>query len=227
MKTGILISFLVVPLLFVGCSRAQETTAPPITKVQPTMTTSMTPQPTNTQPAVSSSIVPSSSKVTTMPPTSVTSAPPVTPSSTPSTTVTQSGSNIPSITVDDLYNNYVKLHFNPESMVTENPNYVTVDAREIEGWNGAHIPAAISIVPNIYNTEVGADAIKNELIVLPKDVLIVFYDDFQDLAPALAQEFLDLNKTMNLGYNPANVKVLAGGFNYWSEKHYPTMSAEQ
>jgi rhodanese-related sulfurtransferase len=180
------------------------------------------------QSTVTTSVVPSNSKTTTLPPTSVTSLPPVTPSNTtPATTVSQSGSNIPLITVDDLYNNYVKLHFNPESMVTENPNYVTVDAREIEGWNGAHIPAAINIIPNIYNTAVGADAIKNELITLPKDVLIVFYDDFQDLAPALAQEFLDLNKTMNLGYDPANVKVLAGGFNDWSEKHYPTMSAEQ
>jgi rhodanese-related sulfurtransferase len=213
MKTRILISLLIVPLLLAGCGGGEETTASQTTMVQPPVTTST---------------APTSIKPTALPSASVTPATTLTPTKTATISPgTQPVSTIPSITSKELYEGYVKLHFNPVSLVTENPNYVTVDAREIEGYNKSHVPATISIIPNSYNTSVGADAIKNQLITLPKGELIVFYDDDMALAPGLAQQFLDLNKSMSLGYDPANVKILAGGFGSWRELNYPTMSAEQ
>ncbi len=62
----------------------------------------------------------------------------------------------------------------------------------------------------------------NALKDLPRDKLIVFYDDFEDLAPILAKTLLSLN----LGYDPSKLKVLKGGINLWIEKGYPTVSAQ-
>jgi rhodanese-related sulfurtransferase len=213
MKIGFIPSLLMITLLLAGCGGSAETTAPQTTMVQPPVTTSAT------APITQSTV---------SPPVSVTASLPSTPTNTVTTkTATQSVSTIPLITSAELYDGYVKLHFNPVSLVTENPNYVTVDAREIEPYNASHVPATVSIIPNIYNTSVGSDAIKNQLITLPKGVLIVFYDNDMDLAPGLAQQLLDLNKSMSLGYDSANVKVLSGGFGSWRELNYPTMSAEQ
>jgi hypothetical protein len=97
----------------------------------------------------------------------------------------------------------------------------------MDSWNAAHIPEALSIVPNTDNTPSGAAAIIMQLQMIPKDKLIVFYDDNLDLAPALAQQFLGLNISSRLGYDPANVKILAGGFVRWMALNYPNKNLSQ
>jgi rhodanese-related sulfurtransferase len=57
------------------------------------------------------------------------------------------------------------------------------------------------------------------LRALPKDKLIVFYDNGgrDTLAGAVAQALIDLKE----GYDPENVKVLWQGFDRWRELNYP------
>jgi rhodanese-related sulfurtransferase len=112
-------------------------------------------------------------------------------------------------------------------MKTIEPNYATIDARGIAEYDQAHIPAAININPAIYGTDSEKQSIVNNLITLPQGVLLVFFDDNMDYAPGLAQQFLDLNKSRNLGYDPANVKIMSGGYAAWTAKDLPSLSSAQ
>jgi rhodanese-related sulfurtransferase len=212
LKKRIIMCLLIVPLLLIGCG-GTKTTPSPTTKVQVTTTAATTQVATTTaKPATSTPVI-------TTPPatTAATSKPP---------TVTAT-SAFKYISADDLYA-LVKLSYDSLTMKTnENAPYVTIDCRVLESWNIAHIPSAVSIVPNTYNTAVGEEEIKFGLSNLPKDKLIVFWDDFVDLAPAMAQKFVDLNKSNNWGYDTTQIRILSGGFSAWSGKSYPSLSAEQ
>jgi rhodanese-related sulfurtransferase len=192
------------PLLLLGCNGSDQTT-----------NTAIMPKP---QVATSTFSTGTKSTVTT-------TAPP--PTTTPAKTINQPASTISLITAEDLYENYVKPHYDPETLITDNANYATVDARDMDSWNAAHIPDALSIVPNTDNTPAGAELVRLQLLMIPKDKLIVFYDDNLDLAPALAQQFLDINASKHLGYDPANVKILAKGFVKWMELNYPNKNLSQ
>jgi hypothetical protein len=210
---------LIAPLLLIGCGGTQTTTTP-TTVVQVTTTAATTPV------VATTSSTSTTAKPTTTP--VVTSTPPATTASTtskpPNPTVT---SAFKYISADDLYA-LVKVSYDPLTMTTDgNAPYVTVDCRVLESWNISHIPSAVSIVPNTYNTAVGEEEIKFGLSNLPKGKLIVFWDDFVDLAPGLAQRFVDFNKSNNLGYDTSQIRVLSGGYSAWTAKSYPTLSAEQ
>jgi rhodanese-related sulfurtransferase len=104
--------------------------------------------------------------------------------------------------------------------------YSSVDARDASAFLMGTIGFAtiygtdetsINIPPDSDRQSI-LDALKD----LPKDKPIVFYDDFEDLAPVLAQTLL----SFNLGYSLSNVKILKGGIDLWIEKGYPTVSAQ-
>ena len=206
MKRSMLLGLLIVPLLLVGC--AKETTPPTTNLVVPTTTAPVVT--TTTKPATSAPVT--------------TALPPPTTSKTPVSTAT---SAFKMISADDLYA-LVKVSYDPLSMATDaNAPYVTVDARLVDSWNIAHIPAAISIPPNSYNTDIGQQEIEYLLQNLPKGKLVVFWDDFVDVAPVLAQQFVDLNAKKNWGFDVSQIRILSGGFDAWNEKNYPNLSAAQ
>jgi rhodanese-related sulfurtransferase len=220
LKKRAVLWFLIASLLLAGCGGTQTTTLP-TTAVQITTTATTTPVATTTSPASTTVKSTTSTTVaTTTPPVSTV----VTTSAPPNPTVT---STFRYISADDLYA-LVKVSYDPLTMTTDgNAPYVTIDCRVLESWNAAHIPSAVSIVPNTYNTAVGEEEIKFGLSNLPKGKLLVFWDDFVDLAPALAQRLVDLNKSNNWGYDTGQIRILSGGFSGWTAKSYPTLSAEQ
>jgi len=213
MKALTIVSLFIVPFLLLGCNSAGKTTAQ-----HPAITTTTSPPAATSPPQVATSPIPPSTK-SSIP---ATASPTTAPAST-----TRPASTIAFITAEDLYENYVKPHYDPETLITDNANYATVDARDMDSWNAAHIPDALSISPNIDNIPAGAEAIRLQLLMIPKDKLIVFYDDNLDIAPALAQQFLDMNASKHLGYDPANVKILAKGFVRWMELNYPNKNLSQ
>jgi rhodanese-related sulfurtransferase len=221
LKNRIMICLLIAPLLLIGCGGTKTTTSP-TTTIQVTTPTATTPMATTTSPASTTTQPTTSTPVVTSPPptttASITSKPPT------SATVT---SAFQYISADDLYA-LVKVSYNPLTMTTDgNAPYITIDCRVLESWNISHIPSAVSIVPNTYDTAVGEEEIKYGLSNLPKGKLLVFWDEFVDLAPALAQRFVDLNKSNNWGYDTTQIRILSGGFSAWTGKQYPTLSAEQ
>jgi rhodanese-related sulfurtransferase len=217
LKAKFLIGLLVIPLLMIGCSKTPATTVPPTTEVVVPPTTVKTTAPTSTPPVVSTT-----AKVSTTAPV-VSTTPPVVSTTKP----VQPTTNLPTITPQDYYNNYVVKSYNPDTMKTVNPNYLSIDARGIDQYNQSHIPDAFNINPVVYGTDSEKQSIINNMLMLPKGVLLVFFDDDMTLAPGLAQSFLDLNQSRNLGYDPAMVKVLAGGFTAWRAADYPGLSAAQ
>jgi rhodanese-related sulfurtransferase len=92
-------------------------------------------------------------------------------------------------------------------------DFITVDVRDINSFDNGHV-AKSSNIPQDTNK----DIIANQLIVLPKDMLIVFYDDGDELdAAEMAQRLIDFRS----GYDPAKIVILSDGFNRWMELAYP------
>ena len=98
-----------------------------------------------------------------------------------------------------------------------------VDLRETEPFNIGHIRNSISIPPDTYNTDSAKQSILISLQSLPTTGLIVFYDQSEEGAAAMAAQLLSLH----LGQDPANIKVLKGGMDAWIAAGYITRSAEQ
>jgi rhodanese-related sulfurtransferase len=139
---------------------------------------------------------------------------------------TQPPGAIPLMTSVEFYT-LVKSFFDPVSLLSPGATYLPVDAREFNEWINGHIPAAVSVPSNIYQTDTGAMSVDDDLQMLPKDVLLVFYDEYLDQAAGVAQRFLELNESRNLGYDPANVRMLSDGFKTWKALGYPTIDAAQ
>ena len=98
---------------------------------------------------------------------------------------------------------------------------MAVDARDTYDWDTGRIPSAENI-PNILDTPMGIRARENQLKLLPKDRLLVFYDDTgSSLAVDLAQQLIDLDA----GYDLDNIRILELGFARWKELLYPTSAA--
>jgi hypothetical protein len=170
---------------------------------------------------------PTAPVTTTLVPAALTTLPSSSAAPQPTSTVITATATIKLITVEELYA-MVKVFYNEDLGDTyETAPYATVDCRIINGWNLAHIPQAVSIEPNIYHTESGLATIESNLKMLPKGKLLVFYDDDLEMAPALANLFLELNKNEDLGYDPLNVRILKEGFVAWMDLKYPTRSAAQ
>ena len=210
MKIKVLISLAFIPVLMAGCQAAQST-PPATTQVQlpPTTQTATTTLPATTVAATTAA--------------AITPTPTGPPTSTVKITLT-----LAPISVADLYNKYVLTHYDPATMKTASGDFQTVDARIQDEYNKNHIPATISIVPSQYGTNSELVSTMAQMQLLPKDVLLVFYDDNgTNLAPALAQQFLDFNQSLNWGFDPSKIVILQGGYNAWAANDYPALSAEQ
>jgi rhodanese-related sulfurtransferase len=198
--------YLLLGVMCAGCASA-TTTAPPATTTIPA--SSVIAPPTSKVAETTATIPPAS---TTILPSSVTT--PMTSKVMPTFTAV-----IPYITAEEL-----KVLYD-----TGNPNgdyfpYALVDVRVQPKWDTAHIQTAVCLPPNIRNDELVQQSIVANLMLLPKDELIVFYDDNSEIeATALAQFFISLDA----GYDPANVKILKGGYDRWQELGYPGRSAAQ
>ena len=188
MKSKILAGLLIILLLVVGCNGAGQT-------------------------GVSSTAIAEQLAV----PSTTIAQPPITTAAALITSATAAtgpsaklASDTPYITADEL-----KLMFDV-GKATGRWGYISVDARDYIPFLTASIENSINIPPNTYNTDSGQQSILNQLKELPKDRLVVFYDDFEDLAPPLAQAL------SSLGYDGVNIKILKGGIDLWVEKGYPT-----
>jgi rhodanese-related sulfurtransferase len=142
------------------------------------------------------------------------------------TEATQSPGAISLMTSVEFYA-LVKPFFDPVSLLSPGATYLPVDTREFEEWRNGHIPSAVSVPSNIYHTDTGAASVDADLQMLPTDMLLVFYDEYLDQAAGVAQRFLELNESRNLGYDPSNVRILSDGFAIWKTLGYPTIDAAQ
>jgi rhodanese-related sulfurtransferase len=99
--------------------------------------------------------------------------------------------------------------------------YQSVDTRETGPFNKGHIRNAVNIPPDTYNTASAKESIITGLKDLPKDNMIVFYDDAEINAIALAGQLA------GMGYDNLDIRVLKGGMDAWTAAGYPSRSAEQ
>ena len=192
------LSLVLVTLLSVACGGSDETTNPATT---PTTTNPVT-TPTTTNP------------VTTEPPDPTTTTPP-----NPTTTVYEDG--FARVTCEEIH-----------AIMDADPNWRSfanikpVDARSSLDYDQARVPYADN-VPNVLFTELATRARQTQLKILPKDHLLIFFCDTSGpMTVDLAQQLVDLNAELNLGFDINNIVILEGGLNRWLELGYATSNAE-
>ena len=104
-----------------------------------------------------------------------------------------------------------------------------VDPRDTYDYDRARIPFADNI-PNVLDSVSAVRARQNQIKILPRDSILVFFDDGDGaLAVDLAQQLVALNPELEAagyGFNLDNIRILEGGLDRWLELGYPTSNAE-
>jgi rhodanese-related sulfurtransferase len=127
---------------------------------------------------------------------------------TPSTTVTSPTLTKPSPNLQRISAKQLK-----QKVDQGDRDFVSVDVRDTNSFDNGHV-AKSSSIPHDTNQ----DIIANQLALLPKDALIVFYDDGHELdAAIMAQRLIDRQS----GYDPGKILILSDGFRRWMELAYP------
>ncbi len=194
MKSKVIAGLIFASLLIAGCGGAKAAT-PAASSAQPATTSA---KPATTTPVVASN--------TTKPPASGAQV------SSPAVVLPK---GVKYITVEELYPQF---KVGDETLIW---TYQSVDARETDPFNKGHIRNAINIPPDTYNTASGKESIFAGLRDLPKDKTVVFYDDIETNAIALAGQLAGMD------FANLDIRVLKGGMDAWTTAGYPSRSAEQ
>lgn len=105
-------------------------------------------------------------------------------------------------------------------MIDRGDSLVLVDVRNQSSYKVAHIPGAINI-PLYPEKPLTQELVADELLGLPKNMLIIFYCACpgDEESGEMAGKILSLNA----GYEAANIKVLWRGYLRWRELNYPVV----
>jgi hypothetical protein len=116
-------------------------------------------------------------------------------------------------------------------MMSDHPDdwynyFFAIDVRSrVEGWNGRLLNVRNIPNVNVTGTEDSYLSLwerQEELKSLLKDVILVFYDQGEEATAAdLAQQLVDLNEELDLGFDVKNIRILEGGFDRWQVLSYP------
>ena len=99
--------------------------------------------------------------------------------------------------------------------------FKAVDTRSrIYTWIG-RLLNAINI-PNATDTEMPLNERQDNLKLLSRNIILVFYDQGEETTAAdLAQQLVDLNEELDLGFNVEDIRILEGGFDRLLKLSYP------
>ena len=107
--------------------------------------------------------------------------------------------------------------------VASTPYYIAFDARTGVGIYDERLPATSYWIRFNKLNQMSVEEIRSEFSIIPRKSILVFYDWGEETSAAyLAQQVVDLNEELTLGFNVEDIRILEGGFGKWQALYYPT-----